>query len=101
MEPAIAAGPKGEIAVAWTSMVNMTFEVKLCRILPGSGPGPIENLSAVDGRGSEQPSLAYGPDGRLHAVWVDNLGGSVRQIFHAARRRQLNEPKPVESASRK
>jgi hypothetical protein len=97
MEPAIAAGPKGEIAVAWTSMANMIFEVKLCRILPGSGPGPIENLSAADGWASEQPAIAYGPDGRLHAVWVDNFAG-VRQIFYAVHDgKQLKEPKAVES----
>jgi hypothetical protein len=99
MEPAIAAAPGGGLAVAWTSMVDMSFNVKLCRMAPGGTWGPVEAVSATDRGTSEQPSLAYGPDGRLHVVWTDNSSG-VRRIFYAVHDgKRLSEPKPVETAN--
>ncbi|HWN80770.1 MAG TPA: hypothetical protein VNM87_01620 [Candidatus Udaeobacter sp.] len=95
MEPTIAAGPKGELAVAWTTMASMAFEVKLCRFQPGGGPGPIESLGVLGP--SEQPCLTYGSDGRLHAVWVGHAAG-VRQIFYSVHDgKQWQTPRAVEA----
>jgi hypothetical protein len=99
MEPAIVAAPGGVVAVAWTSMADMIFEVKLCRRAADGTWGPIEAVSALDGRASEQPSLACGPDGRLHVVWNDSQSG-VRRILYAVHDgKRLSEPKPVDTAN--
>lgn len=84
MEPAIAAGPKGELAVAWTAMVDMNYELRLRRRAAGkSAFGPIESVTPQDRRASDQITLAYGPDSRLHLAWADNRSG-VRRVLHGS-----------------
>jgi hypothetical protein len=84
IEPAIAAGPGGELAVGWTAMEGMNYELRL-RVRPAGGAfGPIEVVTAADRRASDQLALAYGPDGRLHLAWADNRTG-VRRILYAVR----------------
>jgi hypothetical protein len=96
MEPAIAAGQKGEIAVAWTTMVDMNYELRLRRRPPGQPFGPIEAVTPKDGRASDQVALAYGPDSRLHVVWADNRSGA-RRVLHGSLGPGKGDP-PVEVA---
>ncbi len=84
MEPAIAAGPRGEVAVAWTAMVDMNYELRLRRRPAGqSAFGPIEAVTPQDRRASDQVALAYGPEGRLHLAWADNRSGA-RRVLHGS-----------------
>ncbi len=83
MEPAIAAGPKGEIAIAWTVMEEMNYELRLRRRAPDGKLGPVEPVTPQDKRASDQISLAYGPDSRLHLAWADSRGGA-RRIFYGS-----------------
>ncbi len=81
MEPAIAAGPRGELAVGWTSMVEMNYELRLRRRPAGGTWGPIAAVTTHDRRASDQISMAYGPDGRLHLAWADNRSGTRRILY--------------------
>lgn len=103
MEPAIAAGPGGELAVAWTAMVDMNYELRLCRRSPGGAFGPVEAVTPEDRRASDQVALAYGPDGRLHQAWADNRSGA-RRILHGSLGPDRIEPpaevSPVDGASK-
>lgn len=84
MEPAIATGPKGEVAVAWTAMVDMNYELRLRRRAAGASSfAPVEAVTPQDRRASDQIALAYGPDSRLHLVWADNRSGA-RRVFHGS-----------------
>ncbi len=84
MDPAIAVGPGGELAVAWTAMESMNYEIKLRR---RSAPGPwsaVENVTPPDRHASDQVAIAYGADGRLTIAWADNREG-MRRILVAVR----------------
>ena len=104
MEPAIAAGPKGEVAVAWTTMVDMNYELRLRRRAAGeSSFGPVEAVTPQDRRASDQIALAYGADSRLHLVWADNRSGT-RRVLHGSLTVDSYTPptevSPVEGAGR-
>jgi hypothetical protein len=104
MEPAIAAGPEGEVAVAWTAMVDMNYELRLRRRAPGQAFAPIEAVTPEDRRASDQISLAYGPGGRLHLAWADNRSGARRILYGSLGPGGRGEPpvevSPVEGASK-
>jgi hypothetical protein len=82
MDPAIAAGPGGEVAVVWTSMDDMNYEVKLARFAPKGGWGAVSAVSPADRKASDQPAAAFDANGRLHIAWADNRAG-VRRILYA------------------
>jgi hypothetical protein len=78
MDPAIAVGPGGQLAVAWTSMEAMNYELRLRRRSAKGAWGEVEAVTPADRRASDQVSIAYGPDGRLHLAWADNRLGARR-----------------------
>ncbi len=84
MDPAIAAapGPGGEVAVVWTAMEDMNYEIKVARHSPKTGWGPVRVVTPADRRASDQPSAAFDANGRLSIAWADNRAG-VRRILYA------------------
>ena len=82
MDPAMAAASSGEVAVVWTAMEDMNYEIKIARYTPKGGWGPVSAVSQADRKASDQPSAVYDANGRLHIAWADNREG-VRRILYA------------------
>ena len=70
MRPAIAFGPDGELALAWT---DEFFNIRAATSSDGGQSfAPSVRLNQDEGDALQEfPNLAFGPDGTLHAVWLD------------------------------
>ncbi len=70
MRPAIALGPDGAVALAWT---DEFFDIRVATSTDGgaSFSQPVR-LNQDDGDALQEfPDIAFSPDGVLHAVWLD------------------------------
>ena len=70
MRPAIAFGPSGAVALAWT---DDFFDIRVATSSDGGHSfAPSLRLNQDEGDALQEfPDIAYGPDGVLHAVWLD------------------------------
>ena len=70
MRPAIAFGPDGAVALAWT---DDFFDIRVATSTDGGKSfSPSVRLNQDEGDALQEfPDIAYGPDGVLHAVWLD------------------------------
>jgi hypothetical protein len=70
MRPAIAFGPNGAVALAWT---DDFFDIRVATSSDGGQSfAPSVRLNQDEGDALQEfPDIAFGPDGVLHAVWLD------------------------------
>ncbi len=70
MRPAIAFGPDGAVALAWT---DDFFDIRVATSSDGGQSfSPSVRLNQDEGDALQEfPDIAFGPDGVLHAVWLD------------------------------
>ena len=70
MRPAFALGPENRVGLAWT---NADFDIQAAVSLDGGRSfGAPLRLNQDDGEALQEfPDIAFGPDGILHAVWLD------------------------------
>jgi hypothetical protein len=70
MRPAVAFGPDGKVALAWT---DDFFDIRVATSSDGGKSfTPSVRLNQDEGDALQEfPDIAYGPDGVLHAVWLD------------------------------
>ncbi len=72
--PAIAASPTGEIAVAWDSYRNGNYDVYFRTVDSAGRPGT-ERQAAASALYEAYPSIAYDPSGRLWVAWEESNEG--------------------------
>lgn len=86
--PAIAAGPNGQVAVAWDDDRDGTSDIWLAWV---EGDGWSDNLALPGASGpavQSDPALALDEDGNLHAVWVEKAGdGAPTRVRYVLGRR--------------
>jgi hypothetical protein len=70
MRPAVAFGPDGAVALAWT---DEFFDIRVATSSDGGKSfAPSLRLNQDEGDALQEfPDIAFGPDGVLHAVWLD------------------------------
>ena len=84
---AMAAGPKGAVCCAWLDLRNKDTEIMASVSNDGGKTWRSNQLvyRSPDGSVCEccHPSVAYGPDGQLHVMWRNSLGGN-RDMYAAS-----------------
>lgn len=78
--PVIAAGPSGEVHLAWEDLRDGAEELFYRFRSPEGTWGPEERLTMGAGE-SKWPTLGVAPDGRLHLAWSDAVSGDL-EIYH-------------------
>ena len=77
---AMAAGPKGAVCCVWLDLRNKGTEIMASVSNDGGKTWRANQLvyRSPDGSVCEccHPSVAYGPDGQLHVMWRNSLGGN-------------------------
>ena len=92
--PSIALGPEGHVHVVWFRLNrNATWNEIAYLRLEGDTVAELRPISAA-GVDSTDPSIAVGPDGRVHVVWSARPGG-VDRIEHAERAGTWSAPEAV------
>lgn len=81
--PCLAAGPDGDLHVAWEDLRSGNEEIYYRHRSAGGEWGGEEAVTG-DEAPSREPCLAAGPDGRVHLVWSDGLTGNF-EIYEAWR----------------
>jgi hypothetical protein len=78
--PVVAAGPAGELHLAWEDLRDGAEELFYRHRSPDGSWGPEERLTTGAGE-SKWPALGVAPDGRLHLAWSDAASGDL-EIYH-------------------